>query len=383
MGYLHGHPVVDRARDLVPLLVEHRGTAELEARIARPVHEAMSDAGLFRLMAPVEVGGLELAYPFVLAAIEEIAVGDITASWYVVNSTQVAIRSAYMTVEDREQVMAPSAANFAFSGLPSGRAVAVDGGFEVSGQWPLVTGCADSRWAFLNGIVDHGETGGRPDIRHFIIETAGLEIQDNWQQVAGMRGTGSNGVIADNVFVPDGLAHTPGQPAVLDRPLFKLPMFTHAAATSAAAVLGAWRSGLECIVSSIATYQSAVDGSSPGDDEFNQELVAASDASLRAARAGFAVAADEFWEAAQHNGQPPADVRARMYATVTYTIDTARDSISRLYAASSRATFEQNHPAEQALRNIHAFSNPLDKFRRFSIDAGRVMLDRQPRSPRF
>ena len=74
--------MVGRARDLVPLLTEHRGEVETENRIARSVHEAMSDAGMFRLMAPKEVDGLELEYPHVLAAIEEIAVGDITASWY-------------------------------------------------------------------------------------------------------------------------------------------------------------------------------------------------------------------------------------------------------------------------------------------------------------
>lgn len=206
MGYLDRHPVVDRARDLLSMLVEHRGEAETEARIARSVHEVMSAAGMFRLMAPTEVGGVELDYPHVLAAIEEIAVGDITASWYVVNSTPLSIRSAYMSAADRDRVMAPSSANFAFSGLPSGRAVRVEGGFEVSGEWPLVTGCADSEWVFLNGVVDRGDSDERPDIRHFILETAGLEIQDNWQHVAGMRGTGSNGVIADKVFVPNALA---------------------------------------------------------------------------------------------------------------------------------------------------------------------------------
>ena len=89
------------------------------------------------------------------------------------------------------------------------------------------------------------------------------------------------------------------------------------------------------------------------------------------------------WEALQHSAEVPVEIRARIWATMTYTLDTARESISRLYAASSRAAFEQNHPAEQALRNIHAFSNPLDRFRRLSIDAGRVMLDREARSPFF
>ncbi|MGE0732441.1 MAG: hypothetical protein AB7O92_30920 [Acidimicrobiia bacterium] len=160
-------------------------------------------------------------------------------------------------------------------------------------------------------------------------------------------------------------------------------MFVHAAAQATAAVLGAWRSGLTSVIEAIATYRSAVDGRSPGDDEFNQELVAHADAAYRAARAGFATAADEMWESLQQPSGAPIDVRARMFATMIYTLDTAREEISRLYAASSRATFDRGHPAEQALRNIHAFSNPVDKFRRHAVDAGRVMLDRKPRSPVF
>jgi len=383
MGYLDDDAVVEAARRLRPVLAAHRQEAERSARIATTVHEALAKAGMFRLMAPIEVGGVELDYPHVLAAMEEIAVGDVTASWYVVNSTLAAIRSGYLAPTDRDRVMAPSDTNFAFSGVPGGRAVPVSGGFELSGTWPLVTGCADADWALLNGIVDRREAPDqkRPEIRYFLVQVGELEVQDNWQQVAGMRGTGSNGVTADRVFVPEELAQTPRAPIVLDRPLYRLPMFVHAAATAAAAVLGAWRSGAECIVDSIATYRSAVDGSSPGDDEYNQELAARADATLRAARAGFAQAVDELWAAAQDRSKIPKETRGRMYATVTYTLDTARESISRLYAASSRAAFEYNHPAEQALRNIHALSNPIDKFRRFSVDAGRVILGRETRSP--
>lgn len=337
------------------------------------------------MTAPVEVDGAELDLPHVLASVEEIAAGDITASWYVVNCIPTGLRCGYLAPQDRDQIMAPSTANFAFSGLPSGNAVPVEGGFELSGEWPLVTGCADSEWAMLNGIVTHDDPpeGTPPDIRHFMVQTAALQIQDNWQDVAGMRGTGSNGVTLEKTFVPVGLAQSPVAPIVLDRPLYRLPLLLYATTTSVAAVLGAWRSGQDSIVEAMADYRSAADGSSPGDDPHNHELVARSDAALRAARGGFAVVVDELWDALQSKDDVPKDVRGRVYATMAYTIDTARECISRLYAASSRATFEQNHPAEQALRNIHAFSNPLDRFRRFSIDSGRVMLNREPRSPLY
>ena len=132
-SYLDGHELVDRARQLGPLLLEYRNTAEQHARIAKPVHQALGEHGMFRLAAPVEVGGVELAYPHMLAVIEEIAAGDITAAWYVTNSIPVCLRCGYLEAAERDRVMAPSGANFAFSGVPSGRAVPVEAGFELSG----------------------------------------------------------------------------------------------------------------------------------------------------------------------------------------------------------------------------------------------------------
>lgn len=382
MAYLDSHPVVDKAIQLQPLLVKHRLTADSTARIADPVYEALAEQGMFRMTAPVEVGGAELDYPHVLAAVEEIAAGDITASWYVVNSIPIGLRSGYLATEDRDRVMARRSTSFAVSGVPAGRAIPVEGGFELSGQWPLVTGCAESSWAMLPGVVTHDDhpPDAAPDVRHFMVEAAELQIQDNWRHVAGMRGTGSNGVILDKTFVPTGLAQSPLEDIVLDRPLYRLPLLQYAATTSVAAVLGAWRSGLECIVEAMTNYRSETDGTSPSDAPHNQELVAHADANLRAARGGFAAVVDELWDALQTPDNLPDEVRGRVYATMAYTIDAARESISRLYAASSRATFEHNHPAEQALRNIHAFSNPLDRFRRFSIDAGRVIFNREPQS---
>ena len=191
VSFLDDHELVDLARQLRPLLLEHRNTAEENARIAGPVHQALAEHELFRLAAPVEVGGAELAYPHVLAVIEEIAAGDITAAWYVVNSIPVCLRCGYLEPPERDRVMAPSGANFALSGVPGGRAVPVEAGFELSGTWPLVTGCEDAEWALLGGLVKRDTTGdGPPEVRQFLVNVAELEIEDNWQNVAGMRGTG-------------------------------------------------------------------------------------------------------------------------------------------------------------------------------------------------
>lgn len=63
---------------------------------------------------------------------------------------------------------------------------------------------------------------GYPDSRMFFIRTADLEIVPTWKEAAAMRGTGSNQVRVYDVFVPEGLAHTPAKPLLIDRPSFRL-----------------------------------------------------------------------------------------------------------------------------------------------------------------
>ena len=49
------------AIELQPLITEHRREGEINARLASPVVNAVGKAGLFRLFAPQEVGGLEVS----------------------------------------------------------------------------------------------------------------------------------------------------------------------------------------------------------------------------------------------------------------------------------------------------------------------------------
>jgi indole-3-acetate monooxygenase len=52
--------LLDRVREIAPIIREHAASAEQERRLARPVVDAMIKAGLFRLWTPKAFGGLEV-----------------------------------------------------------------------------------------------------------------------------------------------------------------------------------------------------------------------------------------------------------------------------------------------------------------------------------
>jgi acyl-CoA dehydrogenase len=82
----------------------------------------------------------------------------------------------------------------------NGEAIEVEGGFRVNAHKRFVSGGPGAD-LFVTSAVFDGDDG--PEVLHFAIpmKSDGVEIQDNWDTL-GMRGTGSNDILMQDVFVP-------------------------------------------------------------------------------------------------------------------------------------------------------------------------------------
>ncbi|HCO59685.1 MAG TPA: hypothetical protein DIT58_05775, partial [Porticoccaceae bacterium] len=261
---MNSQSIVDVAANLRPLISQHRREGELNARLAPEVVEAVGKAGMFRLFAPKEVGGLEATPSEAFGAVVEMAAGDPAVTWYVVNSMPGCMMTAKLPEEERNRVFADPDRHFGFSAVALSKATPVEGGFTLNGSWPVVTGVEDSHWCALAGLVWEGDeprlVDGRPDARMFLIPTEQLEIEQTWQNAAAMRGTGSNQVNAKDVFVPEVRACVPGSTPQIDRPMFRgsptaltLPIF-------AAVAVGVLKGAIEAASAEIKQKVSSVTG---------------------------------------------------------------------------------------------------------------------------
>ncbi|MCE2487623.1 MAG: acyl-CoA dehydrogenase family protein [Desulfurellaceae bacterium] len=378
---------VSAARELQPIIRKYLGEGEKEARLVNEVFAAVGQAGLFRLFAPHEVGGLEVSPAVALAAIEAVSAADPAVGWCIGNSQPACLAAGWLAEDERARLFAEPHRNFGFSAAPAGRAVAEQGGYRLSGQWPVVTGCEDASWCALAGLVMDGETprqvNGVPDGRLFLIPTADLVISPTWRGAAAMRGTGSHAVSVDQVFVPEGFAHTPAKPRVIDRPLYRLPLPLLFAPAGVAVALGALDTAVASAREALGAKVSSFSGQTIRDQTPIQELIAHSSAALRAARAGLLAATNAVWELASRGAGVPLPLRAELYASTFYVLDTARDTVSHLYARGTRAGFMQGNPLERALRNLHAIAFGYESSRGLQHSAGRVLLGGEPLDPLF
>ena len=105
---------------------------------------------------------------------------------------------------------------------PSGRAVAVEGGFRVTGGWSFGSGIHHSSWLAVIASA-HGDApdraAGVPETRFVFLPTSAAEVIDTWN-VTGLRGTGSQDFRVVDVFVPgehatSGFPSPPVQPGAL------------------------------------------------------------------------------------------------------------------------------------------------------------------------
>ena len=81
-----------------------------------------------------------------------------------------------------------------------------EGGLRVTGEWGYASGSNHADWAVL-GVKLGDNPDGSPILGLGLIPMADLTIKDTWY-VAGMRASGSNTLVAENVFVPNHRIHS-------------------------------------------------------------------------------------------------------------------------------------------------------------------------------
>ena len=160
-----------------------------------------STPGLARILMPARFGGYELDFETWHDAVLEISRADASHGWCASLIVHHAHLVAQFPEECQQAVWAdgPDVA-IAASFAPRAQAKRVPGGYRVSGEnSSFSSGVDHSTWVMVGAMLP-GE--GAPEWVFFMIPPGDYTVRDTWF-TAGMRGTGSNTIVTDNVFVPE------------------------------------------------------------------------------------------------------------------------------------------------------------------------------------
>ncbi len=93
------------------------------------------------MFAPQEVGGLEVSPSEAFCATVAISAADPAVAWYIVNSMAACMIAAALPEAERNALFVEPDKNFGFSAVALAKATPVEGGYQLNGTWPVVTGC--------------------------------------------------------------------------------------------------------------------------------------------------------------------------------------------------------------------------------------------------
>jgi alkylation response protein AidB-like acyl-CoA dehydrogenase len=188
------------------LVAESRQEAEHLRRLPAEAYEAMREAGLLDIAVPHRLGGPQLPVSVVSAVIREMAQMDGAFAWNLMICATGSLAADYLTPGAEKEVFPTGHEKMAGSFAPTGQAIPVEGGFQVSGRWSFASGSHNADW-LMGGfmVLQDGKSqlnvDGSLDVLLLLMPKGECEIEDTWY-TAGMRGTGSHDFNVKDLFVP-------------------------------------------------------------------------------------------------------------------------------------------------------------------------------------
>ncbi|MBB5122950.1 oxidoreductase [Streptomyces eurocidicus] len=194
--------LVARAEALRPLLREHAARIDADRRVTDEVIDALTRAGLFKLTVPRRFGGYESDVRTLLDVTAAVAEGDGSTGWVTAVVNMCNWLAALFPEQAQEEIFgADPDARVTGVFSPTATSRKVDGGWRMTGRWYYNSGSSHSSWAVL-GMPVTSEDGEVTDQAMVLVPRSDLALEDTWF-VAGLRGTASDCLIAEDVFVPE------------------------------------------------------------------------------------------------------------------------------------------------------------------------------------
>lgn len=201
-GVTERDEIVARVRDLHPLLLKNAAQSEQERRVIDESFEALREAGVFKLLQPKRYGGYESSMRTLVDVCAAVGEADGGTAWVVslLNSGSWLVGCFPERAQNDVWADNPGAL---VSGVvsPLVEATKEPGGYRITGRWYYNSGSLHADWSVLSMPVPDAD-GNVVGQALALIPRSELELEDTWF-VAGMRASGSNCLIAKDVFVPE------------------------------------------------------------------------------------------------------------------------------------------------------------------------------------
>lgn len=384
------HELVAKASSLFDVLRKNTVETETNRRVHEDNIRAIDAAGLFRLSSPKRVGGKEANLRTTLSVTSEIARACGSTGWV---SALINVCSWLVALypEQAQLEVFGASPDTRVAGViaPKATTEKVDGGFVITGGWPWASGSLHASWVLV-GFPMVDEAGKQVDQGLALIPSSDITIKDTWFSI-GMRGTGSNTIVAEKTFVPNhrvislskAIQGEYPSPYANDEALYRSAFCPVLATVLVGPVLGLARAALDDFTERLPgkgiqyTWYEKQSEATVTHLQIAEAAMKIDTAHLHAYRA-----ADDIDSAAAAGVYPDHAARARVRMDCGYAVNIAKEAVNLLFTASGgSAAAEFNHLQRvwrdvntASLHGILAYSTNLELY-------GRELLKLEPNTP--
>jgi len=381
-------PLVRAAAALRPLIRAHREEIEREQCLPKALVEQFHAAGLYSMVMPRDLGGLQADPLTYLRAVELLAEAAGSVGWNLANNSIGQLITLGLPDEGVHEIYAHGAdsviAGTAVQG--GGRAVPVDGGYRVTGRWRFGTGCQESSWMLgsfqiVDGDGPRRSPDGVPAYWRGVFARSDVQVVEGSWDVSGLRATGSFDWTVDDVFLPERrtMVHA-GAP--LDNQWRRWPGVSYALPAQAwvgphhsAVITGIARAGIDALIELAGEKTPRGRTGRLCENPQVQDAVGRADAILNAGRVYRSAMITELWNTVAGGAETTLEQRARCRLAAVYAADSARQAMDLMYRHGGSTSFERESRLAECWRDLHVVGQTVTLAPEWYPIGGRVYLN--------
>ncbi|HEU5194070.1 MAG TPA: acyl-CoA dehydrogenase family protein [Methylomirabilota bacterium] len=374
---------LERVRELVPTIAAAADQVERERRLPPALVRALHDGGFFRLLLPRALGGSELDPATFVRTTEAIAAADASTAWVVCQTTGCSMVSAYLAPDVAREIFGNGGV-LAWGPPESARAVAVDGGYQVTGRFNFASGSRHATWLGAHAPVVGADGAplrreGRVQVRTLLFPASHAVMEDVWH-VIGLRGTGSDSFTVQDLFVPQAYTLARDDPAErrVQAPLYCFPQGSLYASGFAGVAMGVARTMLGDFLALARDKTPRGYSRTLRESAVTQSRVAHAEAQLGSARVYLLSTLEEIWAAVGRSGTLGLEQRVRIRLAASHAIAQAREVADFAYHAAGGTAVFMRQSFERRFRDIHTVAQQLQGRDDHFENVGRFLLDLPP-----
>jgi alkylation response protein AidB-like acyl-CoA dehydrogenase len=363
---LQRHRIVDRARDLEPLVRARADETELVGTLPDDLAATLRDAGLLTMMVPAELGGEGADPVSALEAIELISRADGSTGWSVMaNATGSTLTAALVGDRAADAIFGRSGGRAVVAGMlsPAGSCRQVEGGYCGTGNYSFGSGSGHADWIAGGMLVMDGdkprrlESGGY-DLRVLVVPKSAVEMRDNWD-VFGLNGTGSFDYHIPEQFVADDFTYQITMRPKRGERWLELGVFAFSSLGHGAVALGIMGRALEEVATLTAGRKRLGYREGVGNHPLYLHDFAHHEAIYQSARAYMYGLFEQAVTTLMSGGELSDETHARLRQVLTYIHRIGSDVVEWCYRWGGTAALRNPHPLGRCLRDMHGATQHL------------------------